>query len=181
MTVVHDFNESLRRSHSYADAPWWRQVYEKAFPGMEYMQDLRADGWWQRAGIDRRIFLSNKAIVTVDEKVRKDDWPDFLLEAWSKWHENEELRKPGWIEYAACDYIAYAFIPSRRCYLLPMRELHRVWLERWPEWLQQYGYRDAPNRGYVTRSVPVPIPVVLDAIRDCSLITWSLDVHQEVR
>jgi hypothetical protein len=37
--------------------------------------------------------------------------PDFLLEYWSDY----ERRSPGWIEKdLACDFIAYAFVPSRR-------------------------------------------------------------------
>lgn len=175
--TVHNFAASLRRSHGYADAPWWGQVYRRAFPGLEYIQDLREHGWWQNAGIDRRIFLPNKTFVTVDEKVREQDRDDFFLEAFSEWHGSKESSKPGWIEYAACDYIAYAFAPSRRCYLLPMRELHRVWVERRSEWWVSYPPLSARNqvgkRTWVTVGVAVPIDEVLDAIRGCTLIRWD--------
>lgn len=178
--MIHDFRRSLDRSHEWADAPWWREVYDLMFPE-SMVQDMRKDGWWQRAGIDRRIHLSNGTTVTVDEKVREKDWPDFALEAFSHWDEdNESRRKPGWMEYAACDYLAYAFIPSRRCYLLPMRELQRIWHDCRSEWwalarAEQGGFKfaDARNTSYVTRCICVPIPVVLDAIRDCLLCTWT--------
>jgi len=36
-----------------------------------------------------------------------------------------------------------------------------------------YGTRDARNFGWTTQGTPVPIPVVLDAIRDALLVRWS--------
>jgi hypothetical protein len=182
VTTTHRFSESLARSHSYADAPWWQEIYLKAFPG-SIMQDMRADGWWQRAGIDRRLHCPNGTTVTVDEKVREENYNDFALEWWSHWHPTEpERRKPGWMEKPdiACDYIAYAFVPTCRCYLLPYRELKRLWEANKNEWWwlaahRQDGYQfsDAKNPGYVTRSVCVPIPVVLNGIRDALLFTWG--------
>lgn len=177
---VHDFHRSLKASHEWADAPWWAEVYGLMFPGCQ-IQDMREDGWWQRAGIDRRLHLPNGTTVTVDEKVRPEDWPDFALEAFSHWHEEDEgRRKPGWMDYAACDYLAYAFVASRRCYLLPMRELQRVWADNKREWWllaaeRRSGFRfaDAQNRGYVTRCICVPIDVVLDCIRESLTVTWS--------
>lgn len=181
--TVHDFNKSLAASHAYADAPWWAQVYDRAFPG-HLMQDMRADGWWQRAGIDRMLHLANGTTVTVDEKVRETAWgDDFALEAFSEWYGRGHRRnKPGWVaKPLACDYIAYAFLSLRRCYLLPTRELQRAWLEHRHEWWtlaadpaqRSYRFVDAKNRGYVTRSVAVPAAVVLDAIRDALLVAWQ--------
>lgn len=189
--TVHNFATSLAVSHSYADEPWWGEVYAKAFPG-HLMQDMRADGWWQRAGIDRMLHLANGTTVTVDEKVRPTaSGRDFLLEAFSKWYGSGDKRNvPGWVaKPLACDYVAYAFVRLRQCYLLPTRELQRAWLERRNEWWRlakedaeraergerhgPYCFADAQNRGYVTRSVAVPVPVVLDAIRDALVVEWS--------
>jgi len=175
--TTHDFKVSLTKSHEWADAPWWKEIYEQAFPGC-LMQDMRADGPWQRMGIDRRLHLPNCTTVTVDEKVRSEDWNDFLIEAYSVW-KPETRRQVGWIETASCDYLAYAFIPSRRCWLLPMRELQRVWAENRRSWWRLAAHRDdgfrfteAKNRGYITLSLAVPIPIVLDAVRDSLLFTW---------
>lgn len=181
--MTHNFRESLERSHRYADAPWWTEVYERFFPDCQ-VQDMRKDGWWQRAGIDRRVHLANATTVTVDEKVRERDWPDFALEAFSEWTTDRDRQKRGWMWTAACDYLAYAFVPSRTCYLLPMRELQRAWESDWRDWWRlaakrQGGFRfaDAPNEShwgsYTTRSICVPKPIVFDAISKAMVAIWS--------
>lgn len=47
------------------------------------MVSVRDDGWAQRGGIDRVITLACGRTIKIDEKVRKEDWPDILLERWS--------------------------------------------------------------------------------------------------
>jgi hypothetical protein len=187
--TVHNFESSLRRSHSYADAPWWNEVYDNLFPGC-MVQDMRTDGWWQRAGIDRRLHLLNGTSVSVDEKVREEDWPDFALEAFWDWRGSAEGSADGWMQLAAnnqlaCDYLAYAFVPSQTCYLLPMRELARAWTIHRREWwnlakekARGFRFADAKNsgrggRGYVTRSVCVPRNIVFGAITEVMRTTWT--------
>lgn len=195
--TIHEFDKSLAASHAYADEPWWPEVYEAAFPRYQ-MQDMRADGWWQRAGIDRILNLPNGTQVRVDEKVRGPEvlGGDFALEVCSEWYGAGDPRnKPGWVALpVACDYLAYAFVRLRRCYLLPMRELQRTWVQHKNEWWRralederqyaesgrhgEFRFADAKNRGrygkpYVTRCVCVPVPVVLDAIRGCMVFEWD--------
>jgi len=165
---THDFATSLALSDSYADAPWWMDIYNRAFPTLLSAVSVRADGWAQRGGIDRVLTLACGRTYTVDEKVRTNDWPDILLEQWS----DEERRSPGWVQKPlACDFIAYAFAPSRRCYLLPVVPLQRAWRQRGRHWIEQYGQRRARNPGYVTASVPVPIATLMPAICDAMLVS----------
>lgn len=166
---MHDFRSSLRKSQEQADAPWWEQVYRRAFPSfaaMTYVGDCPA----QRDGVDRLVITSSAHTYKIDEKVRDKDWPDFFLEFWSV----REQQKPGWIASdLAADFIAYAFVPSKRCYLLPFPSLRLAWKENRQAWVGAYGTRNVPNRGYTTVGTPVPIPVVLDAIRDAMLVRWE--------
>jgi hypothetical protein len=174
---VHDFADSLAESRRWIDAPWWEPVYRRAFrhyAGMHPTDDPKA----QRAGIDRLVSLADGTMLYVDEKVREKDWPDILAEIWS----DEARRIPGWANDAkqlACDYIAYAFIPTQRCYLLPHRELVRAVREHDREWwakceTEQDGFRlvRAHNRGWITTSMAVPTAIMLDAIRDVMVVTW---------
>jgi len=168
--MIHDFRESLAKSHAQADAPWWGEVYRKAFPGLQAMIDLRRDGWHQRAGIDRMLVLKSSKAVLIDEKVRSKDYDDILLERWS----DEAKRKPGWVQKdLACDFIAYAFVPSQRCYLLPFLLLRKAWLEHGRSWCEIFPEKRAQNHGYVTVSVAVPIEILMGALERAMLVRWG--------
>lgn len=158
---VHSFAESLAWSEGFSSASWWDELYRKAFPTLSSAVSIREDGWAQRGGIDRILTLECGRVFTVDEKVRASVWPDILLERWS----DEARRKPGWVQKPlACDFIAYAFAPSRRCFLLPVTPLQRAWRLNGKHWIAAYGERRAQNQGYVSTSVPVPVQTLLDAM-----------------
>lgn len=175
--TVHDFTRSLALSASYADAPWWGDVYRQFFPTLAAMVNVRDDGPQQRSGIDRVLTLSSGRVIRVDEKVRAEDWQDFCLEYWS----DKEGRRPGWVaKDLECDFIAYAFIPSRRCYLLPFMTLRTAWQRHGREWVDRArlhapGYRivKADNARYTTVSVAIPIPDLLDALAGAQVATWQ--------
>jgi hypothetical protein len=173
----HDFRESLALSAAHENAPWWASIYSRAFPGHLSAVSVRDDGWAQRAGIDRVVTLKSGKTVTIDEKVRARSYGDIALEQWS----DLARRVPGWMQKdLGCDFIAYAFVPDSRCYLFPFLTLRRAWLEKGAEWIAlakqgKRGFRivDATNRGYVTRSVAVPIPELLRAISHAQVIDWA--------
>ena len=131
------------------------------------------DGWGFEY-VTQAVWVKDR----IDEKVRIEDWPDFLLEVWS----DHERRKPGWVaKDLECDFIAYAFVPSRRCYLLPFLTLRRAWQIHGREWwdrgrLDAPGYRlvSADNGSYRTVSVAVPIADLLDAMSGAQVATWSI-------
>lgn len=182
--LVHRFPESLALSESYSEAPWWEEVYREAFPDFLSMQCIRKAGWGQMAGIDRIVILKSGATIYVDEKVRGEDYTDIALERWS----DKDRRKPGWIQKdLACNYIAYAFIPSSTCYLLPFQQLRKAWKLYGRRWIEkaeaeeaagiplkdrEYPFIRARNPTYVTESVGVPINTLLDALLDALTIRW---------
>jgi len=136
-------------------------LYRKAFPSLVSAVSVRNDGWAQRGGIDRVLTLACGRVYTVDEKVRSHDWPDILLEQWS----DEERRAAGWVQKPlACDFIAYAFAPSRRCYILPVAPLQRAWRQNGRRWIERHGQRRARNVGYVSANVPVPVGELMAAM-----------------
>lgn len=175
--TIHDFDRSLHYSHHQQDAYWWEVVYKRAFPTLVGMQDVRQDGWAQRAGIDRRLLLADASYIDIDEKVRDKDYGDVLLEVWSDF----DRRKPGWIQKPlAIDYLAYAIKESATVYLFPFRLLQATFAQHRDEWSayckeQRRGYKtvDAQNRGYVTRSLVLPTADLLDAMRDCMVYEWG--------
>lgn len=187
MSTVHNFAESLAMSHKMEEAPWWEPVYRQAFPNFGAMHSVRSDGWAQRGGIDRLVFLKSGKTVTIDEKVRAEKWPDILLERWS----SKENQTPGWIQKdLACDFIAYAFVPSETCYLLPFLSLRKAWLDHGRHWISmaESGPLDAKgnpkgkdgfkvvaakNNGYTTESIAVPTGVLLKSITESMSVSWT--------
>ena len=170
--TVHDFRQSLALSHEHADAPWWLEVYRRAFPDLRSAVSVRDDGWAQRGGIDRVLTLASGRTLTVDEKVRAEDWPDILLEYWS----DRQRKRPGWIaKDLACDFIAYAFIPSQTCYLLPFPTLRSAWRKNHTEWVNAFPKIEAINSGYVTVSVAVPIDTLLNGLGDAMRVSWAAE------
>lgn len=175
--MLHDFRESLARSHAQEEAPWWAEIYGRAFPGYLSAVSVRNDGWWQRAGIDRVITLQSSKTIKIDEKVREKEYDDILLEVWS----DRDKGTRGWIQKElACDFIAYAFVQSQRCYLFPWHNLRSAWrleCKTWCEWANERrnGFRviEAQNRSYVTESIAVPTEILLSTIRQTMVISWG--------
>lgn len=176
----HNFHDSLAKSHVQENAAWWPQVYQRAFPGYLSAVSVRRDGWAQRGGIDRVVTLKSGKTVHIDEKVRDKDWPDIALERWS----DRDRKKPGWIQKdLACDFIAYAFVPSQRCYLLPFLTLRRTWQiegRRWCEMAERNlgGFHIvlAENEGYTTESIAVPSEILLGSLRQAIVVDWAEEV-----
>lgn len=162
--TVHDFDDSLRRSHAASDLPIWREIYRQAFPTMQAMVDHRDDGEHQRAGIDRSVILANSKQVLIDEKVRWKAYNDIALEYWS----DRDRRVPGWVcKPLRCDFICYAIAPIGKAYMLPVQQLQQAWSVYGETWRKAYSDCNAQNRSYVTVSCPVPVPVLFRAIGEC--------------
>lgn len=174
MTVVHDFREQLLWGEAQGYEPFWTQVYRKAFPNMVNHMLGSGDTQSQRMGIDRIILLGNGRMLRIDEKKRRQDFPDILLEYVSV----DATNAPGWIEKdLAIDYLAYAFMPTKRCYLFDWLMLRRAWIRYGDEWKRVHRIVKAQNNGYQTHSVAVPIEVVRGAVRRASIIDVSSELE----
>jgi hypothetical protein len=176
---MNNFAADLAWSHGQSDQPFWEPVYRKAFPTLASCVNVPADGWQQRAGVDRVLVLSDSKTLYVDEKVRRKDRPDIALEIYS----DERAKKKGWaIKPALSDFIAYAFLPTQTCFLLPFHLMQRALRDNWVTWTSnaeqsRLGFQQvrAQNPGYTTLSIAVPIMVLLDAMSDSMVVTWSAD------
>lgn len=165
--MVHDFRERLAFSEVASDEPFWLEVYKKAFPNMVNFMSCPGDTKSQRDGIDRVILLASGRILKIDEKKREREYPDILLEYISV----DTTGAPGWVEKdLPIDYLAYAFMTSRRVYLFPWDMLRRAWIQFKTEWLEKYKIPPAHNNGYKTLSVAIPTLILLKAIKNASII-----------
>ena len=159
--LVHDFNTQLSYSETASDEPFWNEIYMKALPNMVNHMICSGDTQSQRMGIDRLILLSNGKVLTIDEKKRKEEYPDILLEYVSV----DTTGTPGWMEKdLSIDYLAYAFMQSKRVYLFDWLALRRAWLHFKEEWIEKYPKISAQNNGYKTLSVAVPIKILQSSV-----------------
>lgn len=167
VAVVHNFHERLRYSQTTSDEPFWEAVYRKAFPSLVCQVICKGNNEAQHKGIDRVLMLANGRIVKIDEKKRERDYSDILLETVS----NDRTGAVGWIEKDLdIDYLAYAFMPSKRCYMLDWQMLRRAWQANKAAWIEQFKKIEAKNAGYSTWSLAVPIKTVLVAMATASMI-----------
>jgi hypothetical protein len=163
-TVVHDFKKELAFSEKASHEPFWQAVYKKAFPDMVWNQLCPGKIQGQYLGIDRVVYLRSGKTLNIDEKKRKKDRNDFFLEYESKGPKYQAI---GWMEKdLQIDYLAYAFMPSKRCYILPWQLLRKVWIEHKNEWFKKYEKKPGKNDGYDTWGLCVPIFAVTSRIKE---------------
>ena len=140
----------------------------------------------QHLGIDRIIYLKSGKILAVDEKKRRPkkdkdgnylEYDDFCLEFK---HEGEKYNAPGWIEKdLQIDYLAYAFLPSKRCFILPWQQLRKTWLKNNKNWFNKpYFISKSLNDGYWTYGLCVPIHVVLESIIESMIIKIPMQAKE---
>jgi len=153
------FNEDLQYSFEPNDNNFLDKFYHKYFPMLdkiEFVKDLNL----QKQGIDKILTLKDGKEITIDEKKRRKEYGDILLELWS----NLEKRKLGWLYTTKCDYIVYIIIPSNKIYLLPVLLLRKAFIKNKKEWLVSKNIKDADNYYYTTRNLAVKTNELLSAI-----------------
>lgn len=169
--MLHSFQERLAYSLTASHEGFWYEVYRKAFPtltGITLETELTA----QRAGVDRLIALACGRVLKIDEKKRETVYPDILLEYIS----NDRTGAAGWaVKPLSVDYIAYAFMPTKRVYLLDYLMLRRCWAHYGNLWIATYRTIKARNSGYNTLSVAVPINILRGAMSAAAIIQASWD------
>lgn len=170
MTAARCFRDDLAFANDARLEDLWRKAYLLAFPDLVTLAATSRNGEHQRRGVDRLIYLPCDKILRVDEKLRRGVYDDVLLEFVHR-ETDGTAERPGWIEKdLPIDYLAYAFLPARTVYLFPWQELRRAWRRDNAAWRARYRIVCSHNAGqttpYDTYCVAVPIPVLLDAMRD---------------
>lgn len=166
--VVHRFSDQLEYSTTLSDdEAAWVGFYRRLWPDMVTCVRYDADCRMQRDGIDREIVLVNGRRFFVDEKKRKKDYGDVLLEEWSVFYRDGDHRnKIGWAldPNKRCDFVAYAVPSAGKCYLLPFELLRQAFLCNRAAWVRQHGSLPAWNDGYATMNTPLPWNVLKAAL-----------------
>lgn len=169
MKLINEFKKDFRYSNKH-DKFWWK-IYSKMFD-MNYM--FRSPKELDMKGVDRVIVLSSGDLITIDEKIRRGSYDDFLLEYISDKEENT----PGWIEKPLeCDFIAYAFEEEETAYFFYWLELSKLWKKVGNAWIGngkrgEFGFDIVEAKNYkdgkyiyTTISLAIPCQMLLRALK----------------
>lgn len=103
---------------------------------------------------------------------RQKTYSDILLEVGHVFKDGSKIL--GWMEKELfIDYLAYAFVPIRTAYLFPWLLLKKAWKNNKSIWRRTYGMRSSRNKNYISYSIPVPIGVLLEALKENISFTQS--------
>lgn len=164
VTKLNDFTVDLE--HSLNDESF-DKFYLHAFPMAESVETIlfNENPAIQRRGIDKVVHFKNGNKITIDEKMRRIDYGDILLELYHQGESTGGRKKMGWLYKNHCDYIAYLVEPTGKVYLLPLLLLQMAYKRNRGLWEKLYPTRKAENKGYTTFSISIPARVLLDAIK----------------
>ena len=157
MTVkTHDWVRDLAHENAEAGAPWWPLVYRALWPSFQSLEIAPRGSEAQRAGIDRVVRFPDGRVLSIQEKTRRLDRPDLLIEVR---HVAADGRTwPGWIEHTSADYLLCLWKPSGVVRLWGMAALRRAWMVNRARWLRTCRTFEAHNAGgYKSVNVAVPL------------------------
>ncbi len=124
----------------------------------------RANKTDDRKGIDYWVTLQSGRVISVDVKVRGEDYApkgfdDLALETWSVM----EKKVIGWTRdpNKQTDFILWLWKDTKRCVLLPFPWLCSIFIEYWEAWQKKYqkAWQNTENR-YHSECVFVPRELV---------------------
>jgi len=169
VSKINDFKKDLAYSCEKSSEVFWDSFYHKAFPDMLFAREVPDNCQGQKFGIDRVVYLRSGKTIFIDEKKRRKSYGDILLEY--KSNSNAAVNN-GWMNKdLLIDYIAYAFIPDKKVYLLDWCNLKRVWFENGSKWFKNalsgvdgFKHVKAQNASYKTLSIAVPIKILINKL-----------------
>lgn len=119
----------------------------------------------QGEGIDVWVRLSSKKILKIEHKVRpfilSTKYSDIQLE-YKHTYKNEKFMSTGWMERnLKCNYLLVCYYPDKICFLIPWKELRKVWKKHRKEWIEKYTcYPPADNKTYDSWCAGIPVEVL---------------------
>lgn len=144
MTREYAFDERLVMSNGHAASANVRDVLLGCIPGSRNVHKSSEDN--DRIGVDWWVEMPGGQMLSVDAKVRSQDWAathldedDLALETWSV----IEKGKIGWTrdECKRCDYVLWLWTDTGRFCLMPFQMLCGVFKLRWRDWRNTYKVR----------------------------------------
>ena len=152
-----DLEYSLESGEDILFDNFYRRIFGNSLVRIEKAEDLER----QFQGIDKILHFDSGKKILVDEKKRRKDYGDILVEIYS----NTEKKTPGWTFKPYTDYFVYAIMPAGKIYLLPALLL-KLWVkENWSHIQNYFQKIEAKNPGYITTSYAVPTDILLSGLK----------------
>lgn len=148
---MNNFEKQLETSEEKERVKLIRNALEQQLGELPFDVETNLDQ--QYSGIDRYY-----GIYPIEYKIREKYYGDILLEIIS----NNRTNSPGWIERdLSCKFFLYAWFPVSKVITFVYASLRQAWLDNKEEWLIKYKKKWAPNAGYYTISIPIPLDILL--------------------
>lgn len=162
MPKVNDFRTDLAFSNEDQQLI---SFYHQQFPTLVKVHPVE-DLELQKQGVDKILELESGKEIWIEEKSRRTNYDDIFIEMWSTYPDPGKIGSVGWIgRHKKSDYLVYQF-PNGEIFLFPFLLLQKAYLRNADEWLKTYGERFVRNPGYRSSGIPVPKPVLLEAIKN---------------
>lgn len=159
--MIHNFQTDLEYSLEAGENAMFNRFYFRVFPHLQRVEKV-IDENLQKQGVDKILHFASGKKVLIDEKKRRKDYGDILLEEYS----NYDKKIPGWLNSKKhTDYVVYAVMPTEKVYLLPFLILQLVWIKHYHIWKVKYERKFAVNNNYRTSNLAIPTDVLLSTIR----------------
>lgn len=160
--MIHDFQTDLEYSLEAGENAMFNRFYFRVFPHLLRVEKVRGE-LLQKQGVDKILHFEGGKTILIDEKKRRKDYGDILLEEYSDY----DKKKVGWLsKNRHTDYIVYAIMPNQKVYLLPFLILQLVWIKYYKDWKTKYNRVFSLNRTYRTSNLPIPTNVLLQTIKE---------------
>jgi len=159
--TVNEFRTDLEYSLDQRENELFDSFYFRVFRNLKKVV-LVSDKRLQMQGVDKKLIFESGKELLIDEKKRRTDYGDILLEEWS----DEARRKIGWVgnPNKLTDYIVYAIMPTRKVYLFPYKILQLAWVTNYHKWKDLYRVPPAENEGYNTTNLAIPPEILMEAL-----------------
>lgn len=128
-------------------------LYRKVFP--DFVEIDRNVGLSQdKAGIDVIITLESGKQLFIDEKKRRKNYRDILLEI----HHDEKENKLGYIldPKKKTDFIVYIIEPTSEVFIFSTHLLKKVLIDNFKEWKDEFGVLRTDPQPWISTGIPVP-------------------------
>lgn len=131
--TVHNFKQSLEAANADDVEEFLDRNYREFFPHMVGSLKNDRNNLGQHLGIDRLILLNNGSTIRCEEKVRANNYGDFLFEYQHRYADGKVVE--GWAQKdLLTDFFIYCVPKDCVFWAMPWALLKGVWLRNGEAW-----------------------------------------------